>query len=138
MQLEQFYDSLWAGPFMKTSTKAEVAKYMAEKDTRQNYQVFKGISQSPSIVELSQRIGDKYGLPVAGNQASRMSNLDPNMISPVQDKFAKRGSYSLEQTQVLNSNTPLIMIRKDDIAQLTIENPRETRLRKDKLTDLLS
>ena len=67
MQLEQFYDSLWAGPFMKTSTKAEVAKYMAEKDTRQNYQVFKGISQSPSIVELSQKIGDKYGLPVAGN-----------------------------------------------------------------------
>lgn len=75
---------------------------------------------------------------MAGNQASRVSNLDPNMISPVQDKFAKRGSYSLEQTQVLNSNTPLIMIRKDDIAQLTIENPRETRLRKDKLTDLLS
>ena len=56
----------------------------------------------------------------------------------MKDKFAKLGSYSLEQTQVLNSNTPLIMIRKDDIPQLTIENPRDTKLRKDKLVNLLS
>ena len=56
---------------MKQSVKAVVAQYMAPKDHRKNYKVFKGVSQSPSLVELSQRIGDKLGLPVEGNEQSR-------------------------------------------------------------------
>ena len=59
-------------------------------------------------------------------------------MSPVKSKFIKRGSYSLEQTQVLPSNTPLIQIRKDDIHQLAIDNPRETKLQKERIVSLLS
>ena len=88
---------------MQQSIKSEVAKYMAPKDHRRNYSVFKGISLSPSVVELSDTIGGKLGLPIREEP-----KLNPNLMSPVKAKFIKRGSYSLEQTQVMQSNTPLI------------------------------
>ena len=43
-QLQQFYNNLWSGPYMQQSVKSEVSKYMAPKDHRRNYSVFKGIS----------------------------------------------------------------------------------------------
>ena len=88
---------------MQQSVKSEVSKYMAPKDHRRNFSVFKGISQTPSVVELSEKIGEKLGLPLREEP-----KLNPNLMSPVKSKFIKRGSYSLEQTQVLPSNTPLI------------------------------
>lgn len=92
---------------------------MAPKDHRRNFSVFKGISQTPSVIELSEVIGGKLGLPMY-----REPTLNPNLISPMKKEFAKRGSYQLDQVQVLPSNTPLIQIRKDDVRQLAIDNSR--------------
>ena len=39
---------------------------------------------------------------------------------------------------MLASNTPLISIRHEDVRQLVIDNPRDTKLEKNKLADLLS
>ena len=76
---------------MQQSVKPEIGKYMAPAEHRRNFNVFKGISQSPSVVEMSQAIGDKIGLPI------KQAPINPNLISPVRKQFAKRGSYSLEQ-----------------------------------------
>ena len=67
LQLEQFYTSLYGGPYMQETTKSQVARFMAPKDDRKKLRTFRGVSLSPSIVELSQQIGDKVGLAVAGN-----------------------------------------------------------------------
>ena len=76
---------------MQTTVKSEIGKYMAPKSHIRNFNVFKGVSQSPSIVEMSEVIGGKLGLPIREDPS-----LNPNLISPVKSKFIKRGSYSLE------------------------------------------
>ena len=63
---------------MQQSIKPEVSKYMAPAKKRRNFSVFKGISHSPSIVEMSQQISDKLGLPM--NEAPK---INPNLLSPV-------------------------------------------------------
>ena len=137
-QLGQFYDSLWSGPFMQESTKNKISKFMAPPDNRRKLTAFRGVSLSPGIVEMSQRIGDRVGLAVQGNAKSSETQISPNIITPMKRAFEKRGSYSLEQTQVMKSNRPLITIRKEDLAQIAIENPTDTNLSKQRTADLLS
>ena len=38
----------------------------------------------------------------------------------------------------MKSNRPLVTIRKEDLAQIAIENPRETLLNKERTADLLA
>ena len=64
-QLESLEHSLNVGKELGTATTSQVTQYMSHaRNYRKPYTVFRGLKPSPSIVQISETVGDKLGIPM--------------------------------------------------------------------------
>ena len=64
-QLESFEGSLKVGKELGTAVTSQITKYMSHThNDRKPYTVFRGLKPSPSIVQISEIVGGKLGIPM--------------------------------------------------------------------------
>ena len=126
-QLEAFGESLKVGKELGAATTSKVTAYMSHNhDHRKPYTVFRGLKPNPSIVQITETVGGKLGIPMKDTDAT-------DILTPATLSF-----NPLMKANILGTKTSIKSINQEDLGQLAIRNRKETGFKKEKLAAILS